>query len=208
MTPGEALLTVQAALEAWKLPGGVGLREADRTFIVQLAPGDVRARPAVAGLLTAMGCEIVVNGHRDVVYGKLSGLLHPAPPLPPAHVGGADSAHAAELAALTTLKRCADYLLVKDLEDFIFLSRKTGRRCSYCVPCEKRRQSGVRARKAARMASRLADGFLRRHLGKLLKSADRFCLVLNDAAKPPSFVRIVGVPTKDAVQRRTDPAPG
>lgn len=156
MTPGEALLEVQAALRDRGLPGGAGLRESDRTFIVQVnpgSPGDLRARPAIAALLASMGCETAVNGH-GTVYGKLTGRLLPAPELPPVHVSSSDSCSVAELAAVTAMaavKRCADCLQQLPVTAFIFLSRATGRRCSYCGECERRRQKRARE---ARMASR------------------------------------------------------
>jgi len=153
MTPGEALLEVQGALRARRLPGGVGLRERDRCFIVQLAPGDLGARPAVAELLTAMGCETSINGH-GTVYGKLTGRLRPAPPLPPVHVSSSDSGRAAELAAVTAAKRCNGPCgQVLPLDSFSLNGRSPlgkQRRMHVCKPCDAARQArGYAARAAA-----------------------------------------------------------
>jgi hypothetical protein len=149
MDAEQALHAVQAALEAHSLPGSVGLRTADRTFLVALRPADSKAADAVADVLEAMGMEVSVNG---MVFGKLTGKLLPAPP---AVVTSADSSSAAEGAALTGLRRCADCLQRFPVETFTFINRSTGRRCSYCRDCEHRRQKRARvARTSSRPASR------------------------------------------------------
>jgi hypothetical protein len=73
VTAEEALHCVEAALRGHGLPGGVGLRQADRTLLVVLAPEDRKAAPAVAGLLQYMGCETVFKANGYVrVEGRLA----------------------------------------------------------------------------------------------------------------------------------------
>ena len=109
-----------------QLPGGAGLREADRTFLVQLAPGDLGAAPAVAELLSSMGCTIVANGHKDVVLGHLAGKLLPAPELSPVRIRSADCCSAAELAAVAAMKLCTRCGQVKEPGDFPVLAEGQG----------------------------------------------------------------------------------
>jgi hypothetical protein len=130
MAPGEALLQVQQALLDRQLPGGVGLRESDRCFIV--VPG-VRDRLAVASLLERMGME--VSGVNGTVYGHLAGRLLPAPPLLPALVSSSDCCRAAELAAVLMLKRCADCREWFPAESYVWWDRKIGKRSPYCPGC-------------------------------------------------------------------------
>lgn len=151
MTGEEALHEVQKALADHSLPGGVGLRRADRTFIVVLSPEDRPAVPAVSGLLTAMGMEVTstVNGY-GTVYGHLAGGLLPAPPVP---VSSADSATSAELATVTIAKRCFGPCgRTLPLEDFPFRDRDSGKRFSYCRPCNNDRVKQRRHAKAGSAA--------------------------------------------------------
>jgi hypothetical protein len=92
-----------------------------------------------------MGCEIVANGHRDTVFGKLAGGLLPAPP-PVVPVSASDSCSVADSAAV--MKRCADCAEVKLMAEFSWLNRATGRKCSYCLPCERIRQKRARVARA------------------------------------------------------------
>ena len=155
MTPEQALSAVQEALAVWGLPGRVGIRQADRTFIVALAPGDRTSGPAVASLLEQMGCETHVSGF---VYGKLAGGLRPAPPLPPRQVNSADTAAAAERATPTTAKLCRGCNRLLPLEEFSLNGLSPlgkPRRMHQCKPCDSARQArGHAARKAARTLSR------------------------------------------------------
>lgn len=143
MTPEEALHAVQQALADRGLPGGVGLRQETRTFIVCLAPADRKAAPAVAELLESMGCQVAVNGF---VYGRLAGRLR----VPPVHVSSADSCRAAESAAVTAAKRCNGPCgEVKPVSEFS--SNGGGKLMPACRPCDAARQ---RTQRLARMASR------------------------------------------------------
>jgi hypothetical protein len=149
MTPGEALLSVQAALNARGLPGdSCGLLEQSRTFIVCLRPADSWAADPVADVLEAMGCEVSVNGS---VFGKVTGKLLPAPELPPAEVRSANSSSVAEGAALTEAP--ADKLCrgpcgqVKPLDSFSLNSTSPQgkrRRMHFCRPCDAARQKRAR----------------------------------------------------------------
>ena len=149
VTPIEAILAVQAALEDHGLPGGVGLREADRTFIVVPAPADRWAVPAITALLTAMGCECSVDRH-GIVSGRLAGRLRPAPPLPPVDVSAVSTGQAAGAAAVTIGKRCKGPCgQVKPLEEFPFWRKARGYRGPACYECDRARQ---RAQYRARTA--------------------------------------------------------
>jgi hypothetical protein len=148
----EALLTVQAAMADRGLPAHSvgGPLESSRTFIVVLAPEDRQHRPAVTELLTAMGCEVTI-GRYGYLYATLAGRLQPAPPLPDVQVVSSDSCSAAELAAVAGKKTCAGPCGRQlDVTEFVYLSKATGRRCSYCLDCDHARQKRVReARRAA-----------------------------------------------------------
>ena len=146
LTAIEALLEVQQALRDRGLPGGAGLREADRTFIVVLSPDDHSAAPAVAELLGQMGCEVAVNGF---VYGKVTGRLLPASELPPLQVWSADCCHAAEQAAVTVVRRCAGPCgLLLPVSEFCWLNRAAGKRGPRCRPCDAARVKLSRAARA------------------------------------------------------------
>jgi hypothetical protein len=154
VTAEEALHAVQDAMAARGLPGGsVGLRTADRTFIAVLGPAHLRHRTAITELLTAMGCEVSVNGF---VYGKVTGKLLPAPELPPVPVRSADSCSAAELTEMTVTAGkvcrgpCGEF---KPLDSFSLNGRTPEgrqRRMHWCRPCHAAQQ---RERHAARMAA-------------------------------------------------------
>lgn len=150
MDAEQALHAVQAALEAHNLPGSVGLRTSDRTFLVALKPADSKAADAVADLLEQMGMEVSVNG---MVFGRLTGKLLPAPELPPAEVRSADSCRVVELVTVTEVP--ADKLCrgpcgqVKPLEEFSLNGRTPQgrqRRMHWCRPCH---AAGQRAKHAA-----------------------------------------------------------
>ena len=153
MTPGEALLAVQAALRAHELPGGVGLVEKTRTFIVALGINGGRvAASAVIALLEGMGLKCAEPDRLGILLAALppGARLQPAPPV---RVSSADSATAAEGAALVTGKRCTGPCgQVKEPEAFPWWRKAKGYRGSRCYECDRARQRDMYHQQKTRAA--------------------------------------------------------
>lgn len=141
MTPDEALGTVDAALRAHGLPGGIGLRTATREFIIATGRGATRAdRAAVVELLTAMGAARVTVERGGVVLAYVPDRLRPAPPVT-VQVVDADSATTAETATVSGMKACSRCRQVLPLSAYNHRSLSADSLAPHCRACERVRQA-------------------------------------------------------------------
>ena len=146
MTSGEAIAAVEAALSARGLPGNVGLRHADRVFIIDLGPEDRAVGPAVGELLGQMGCTVTFDRH-GYAFARLDGRLLPAPE-PPEVVINVTSSELASVtgaaAAPVLSKKCNMCGEVRPLTSFPWRNRQRGYRGPYCGECDRSRQRSWR----------------------------------------------------------------